>query len=484
METLARMTKTGGGEQFKRSLFRVLLESRRLDEARRLLDEMPTSDPRPWNLLLAATLRAGRLAQARTLFEEMPSRDLVSWNTMAAGCARGPRPEEAVALFEAMRLEPDARTFAAVLSGCARAGALAAGRRVHALVRAARAGPNPILAAALIDMYCKCGRPDLGAVAFESASAAERASASVWNALISGLAVHGGGRAALHLFERMRTERAAEPDRVTFLALLAGCSHAGLVEEGLHLLFAMKLEHGLEPGIQHYGAAVDLLARAGRLEEARRAAETLPVPPDAAVWRALLSACRNQARPDLAPAPGPARCSGDYLLLSGLHSQAGRWGCAAAAWQAMRAAGVRKKEPGLSWVELGGGPERFRAGLGWARRRSRPEARAVQRVLEALTTAAREMGFSAAPPAAAAELLEEEKEGNLMYHSERVAVAFAVLKTAPATEIRVRKNLRTCADCHSWLKAASKHLARAIIVRDRSRFHRFERGSCSCRDFW
>ena len=77
---------------------------------------------------------------------------------------------------------------------------------------------------------------------------------------------------------------------------------------------------------------------------------------------------------------------------------------------------------------------------------------------------------------------EEEKEENLNCHSEKLALAYGLLKTSPGTDIRVSKNLRICHDCHCWIKRVSRVLGRVIIVRDRICFHRFEDGLCSCGD--
>ncbi|PKI48427.1 hypothetical protein CRG98_031179 [Punica granatum] len=71
---------------------------------------------------------------------------------------------------------------------------------------------------------------------------------------------------------------------------------------------------------------------------------------------------------------------------------------------------------------------------------------------------------------------EEDKEDALNRHSEKLAIAFALLKTLPGTPIRIVKNLRVCNDCHSATKFISKVYKQEIIVRDRSRFHHFMDG--------
>jgi hypothetical protein len=79
---------------------------------------------------------------------------------------------------------------------------------------------------------------------------------------------------------------------------------------------------------------------------------------------------------------------------------------------------------------------------------------------------------------------EEEKVSRLCHHSEKLAIAFGLISTPPGTSLRIFKNLRVCGDCHTATKFISKIVGRVIIVRDANRFHHFENGLCSCRDYW
>ncbi|XP_019260716.1 PREDICTED: pentatricopeptide repeat-containing protein At5g43790-like [Nicotiana attenuata] len=83
-----------------------------------------------------------------------------------------------------------------------------------------------------------------------------------------------------------------------------------------------------------------------------------------------------------------------------------------------------------------------------------------------------------------ASLNEEEKEDALSYHSERLAIAYALIASVSGSPIRIIKNLRVCSDCHAATKLISRIYEREIIVRDRSRFHHFRNGTCSCLDYW
>jgi len=79
---------------------------------------------------------------------------------------------------------------------------------------------------------------------------------------------------------------------------------------------------------------------------------------------------------------------------------------------------------------------------------------------------------------------EEEKEESLCFHSEKLAIAFGLISTPPGTRLVLTKNLRVCGDCHNATKFITKLTKRIIVVRDKSRFHEFADGKCSCNDYW
>lgn len=421
------------------------------------------------------------------MFEEMPGKDLVTWNSMLAGLVQNSRPKAGLAIFERMvhsGIEPDGFTFSVVLSCCSRTGALEHGERVHRLMVETQTGfkfeSNPFVTSALIDMYAKCGRIDMARRTFGSI---EVPNLSVYNAMMTALAIHGHGSEAIELFCGMR-ESGISPDAITFLGLLTALSHAGLVESAQYYFDLMSRVCAIEPGVEHYASIVDALARGGKLSEALKTIETMPIVPDAVVWRSFLSGCRRLRRPDLAElAIGRLEKLGgeDYVMISNIYSSNKKFDWAEKPWNLMREQKVRK-EYGLSWVELGGKLHSFKAGSSKAQ--AHPEIEAIHRVVAELTKRAKVEGFAPMTEIVPMDVSEEEKEENLRWHSEKIAVAYSVLKTAPGTGVRVSKNLATCGDCHEWMKVISKVLCRVILVRDRVRFHRFEGGSCSCGDYW
>ncbi|XP_057757485.1 pentatricopeptide repeat-containing protein At5g50990 [Arachis stenosperma] len=432
------------------------------------------------NLILERLMKVGQCDVAKKVFVKMPVRDVVSWNTMIGGYVKNSRVVDALSIFRGMlnaKVEPDGFTFASVVTACARLGALANAKWVHTLMVEKRIELNYILSAALIDMYAKCGRIDVSKCVFEDGV---RDHVSVWNAMINGLAIHGLALDAAAVFSRMEMENVS-PDSVTFIGILIACSHCGLVEEGRKYFDMMQNQFLIQPQLEHYGTMVDLLGRSGLLNDAYDMIKAMPIEPDVVIWRALLSACRNHRKKELgevAIANISRLESGDFVLLSNMYCSLKNWDSAERVRQMMKKGGVHKKQ-GKSWIELGGSIHQFKAA-----NHSHAEMKAIYRVLEGLNQRVKLEGFAPMTELVLMDVSEEEKEENLNLHSEKLALVYAVLKTSPGTKIRIFKNLRICQDCHNWIKIVSRILNREIIVRDRIRFHQFEGGFCSCRDYW
>lgn len=107
-----------------------------------------------------------------------------------------------------------------------------------------------------------------------------------WNVMICGLGKQWCGREALELFKEMNAV-SVMPDKYSFVSVLSACSHAGFVEEGRRIFLSMINDYGVEPNVLHYTCMVDLLGRAGHLEEAKLLIGYMPIEPDRATWGSL-----------------------------------------------------------------------------------------------------------------------------------------------------------------------------------------------------
>lgn len=268
------------------------------------------------------------------------------------------------------------------------------------------------------------------------------------------------------------------------VGVLSACSHTGLIDRGTDFFYSMKKDYGITANSKHYTCMIDLLGRAGRLEEAQNLMKDMPFEPDAASWGALLGASRIYGNTELGEKAAEMvfkmepHNSGMYVLLSNLYAASGRWVDVNKMRVKMRDVGV-KKVPGYSWVEVQNKIHTFSVGDCF-----HPERDRIYAFLEELDLKMRREGYVSKTKLVLHDVEEEEKEHMLKYHSEKLAVAFGILTIPAGRPIRVMKNLRVCEDCHIAIKYISKIVGRLIILRDSHRFHHFSEGTCSCGDYW
>ncbi|XXG84748.1 hypothetical protein AAC387_Pa10g2202 [Persea americana] len=438
--------------------------------------------------LVRAYAGNGDIDNARRVFDEMPRRDLVAWNAMISCYSQAGLHEATLNLYELMRVLGvglDEFTVVGLLSSCAHVGALNLGVEMHRFADQNRFLGNVFVCNALIDMYAKCGNLDGARLVFNHM---RRRDVLTWNSMIVGLGIHGRGSEAMSFFRRMSSEGFL-PDPVTFLGLLCGCSHQGLVKEGVECFQMMSSEFNLTPGVKHYGCMVDLFGRAGKLESALKIISTSPPGNDPVLWRTLLSASkihRNVKMGEVAMGNLvriEACNAGDCVLLSGIYAEAGDRQGVARMRKMIRYQGI-KTTPGWSWIEIGSIVHRFVVGD-----KSHPDTKEIHQKLKEMIHRASMIGYvedKCLMPLleSTEEWSEEWSENTGHYHSEKLAIAFGLLRTDEATSLRLVKNLRICRDCHSLTKFISKVFNREIIVRDRVRFHHFRDGLCSCKDYW
>lgn len=458
-------------------------QSGRMKEAFELFEAMPVKWIVACNEMILQFGLAGEMHRARMMFEGMKERDEGTWNAMIKVCERKGFDLEALGLFARMQREGVALNFPSmisVLSVCASLASLDHGRQVHARLVRSEFDQDLYVASVLITMYVKSGDLVRAKRIFNRFPFKD---VVMWNSMITGYSQHGLGEDALNVFHDMCSS-GVQPDEVTFIGVLSACSYSGKVKEGFKIFETMKCTYQVEPGIEHYACMVDLLGRAGRVDEAMELVEKMPMEPDAIVWGALLGACRNHMKLDLAEvaveklAKLEPKNAGPYVLLSHMYATKGRWRDV----EVLRKKINRRviKFPGCSWIEVEKKVHMFTGGDS----KSHPEQHMITQMLEKLSGFLREAGYCPDGSFVLHDVDEEEKTHSLGYHSERLAVAYGLLKVPEGMPIRVMKNLRVCGDCHSAIKLIAKVTGREIILRDANRFHHFKDGSCSCKDFW
>ncbi|PKI72038.1 hypothetical protein CRG98_007584 [Punica granatum] len=431
--------------------------------------------------LIDSYSKGGDLQGALVVFNEMVTKDFVVWNSIIGAFAQNSEGDEALNLYKNMKRAgffADQSTLTSVLRACTALALLELGRQVH--VHVLKYDRDLILNNALLDMYCKCGSLEDATLIFGRMGERDVIS---WSTMIAGLAQNGRSREAMDLFEQMKLS-GMTPNYITMVGVLFACSHAGLVEEGWNYFQSMKEDFGINPGREHYGCMIDLLGRAGKLDEALNLVKEMDCEPDAVTWRALLGASRVHRNVELAQYAAEQilkldpQDAGTYTLLSNIYANNQRWDDVREIRRSMKVKGVTK-EPGCSWIEVDKKIHAFILGD-----ESHPQIDEIYRHLNELVLRLVAMGYVPDTNFVLQDLEGEQREDSLRHHSEKLAVVYGIMSLPREKPIMIRKNLRICGDCHIFAKLVAKMEGRRIIIRDPIRYHHFENGECSCGDYW
>ncbi|XP_042050783.1 pentatricopeptide repeat-containing protein At4g14050, mitochondrial-like [Salvia splendens] len=437
-----------------------------------------------WTSLIYGYAKAGRKSEALALLRDTPCKNSQTWTALISGLMQGGLCLDSFKIFKELRLEgayvDEPFILSSLIVGSATLAMLELGKQVHRLVIGFGYESNLYVSNSLIDMYAKCS--DVSAAEMIFGNMGKRDVVS-WTSIIVGMAQHGRAFEALSLYEKMALA-GVKPNGVTFTGIIYACSHAGLVEKGRHIFNSMVADHGLRPSLHHYTCLVDLYARSGLIEEAKDILDTMPFTPDEAAWASLLSSCCQGGKKEIGVRIadhllelGPEDTS-TCILLSNVYARAAMWEQVSRVRKLMYSMEWRKK-PGYSCVDLGKEIQVFYAG-----ETEHPMRDEIFALMKELDAEIRKRGYVPDTSLVLHDLQHQEKERQLFWHSERSALAYGLLKSAPGASIRIMKNLRVCGDCHTVFKLISNVVGRELIVRDVNRFHHFKDGECSCRDFW
>eukprot|EP01018_Ginkgo_biloba_P034730 Gb_12555 [translate_table: standard] len=356
-----------------------------IENAYDLFHKMHQRDVVSWTAMITGYAHNGHVDEGLKLFQIMPKQNVASWTAMIAGYAQNGHSEEAMKLFQQMQVtgvKPNSNTFASVLPACANLAALEHGKEIHEEVIRSGFQSDVFVGSALVDMYAKCGSIENARNLFDKMPQRNVVS---WTTLIQGYAMHGCGKEAIELFEQMQ-HFGVNPNPVTLVGVLSACCHAGLVDEGQQYFACMSEYYHITPTLEHYGCMVDLLGRAGRLDEAQDFINKMPIKPDASVWGSLMGACRIHNNIVLGERVAehlfeldPTNAS-PYVSLSNIYASAGRWDDIEKVRKMMKEGRVKKK-PGCSWIEVNNQLYGFVVGD-----RAHPQLQEIYSELENLST--------------------------------------------------------------------------------------------------
>ncbi|CAD5186282.1 unnamed protein product [Musa acuminata subsp. malaccensis] len=304
------------------------------------------------NALVDMYAKCCMLEEANSIFKRVYRKDVVTWNAMVAGYSQNHQGQEALTLFNQMRSDgcsPDAVTVVCVLSSCACLGDIHLGSSLHAYAIKFGFLSNTHVGTTLINFYNKYGDVTLANRVFDEMS---NRNAVTWCAMMCGYGMQGDSAGSIDLFRRM-VEKDLQPNEVTFTSILSTCSHTGMVDEGREYFDSMSKHYNISPSMRHYACMVDMLARAGKIEEALEFIDRMPVQADIDVWGALLHGCRMHSRFELGEVAVKRmmellpHTSDYYVLMSNLYASDGRWNEAVQIRKLMKERGLVKL-PGCS----------------------------------------------------------------------------------------------------------------------------------------
>ncbi|KAF3437705.1 hypothetical protein FNV43_RR20461 [Rhamnella rubrinervis] len=304
--------------------------------------------------LVTVYSKCSALELAKKVFDVLPQKDQVVCSSLVSGYTQNGYIEEAFFLFHYMRMSDlaiDSFIISSILGSITLLNKSSIGTQLHALIIKMGIDSDVYVGSSLVTMYSKYGSIEDCCKVFDQI---EEPDLIGWTAMIVSYAQHGKGAEALRVYELMRSE-GISPDSVTFVAVLSACSHSGLVEEAYLHLHSMATDYGLEPSYRHYACMVDLLGRAGRLKDAERFINDMPIEPDSLVWGTLLAACKIHGDIELGKRAATKvmelepHDAGVYISMSNICADVGQWEEVLKIRSQMKGTGV-KKEPGWSFL--------------------------------------------------------------------------------------------------------------------------------------
>uniref|UniRef100_A0A7N1A0G3 DYW domain-containing protein n=1 Tax=Kalanchoe fedtschenkoi TaxID=63787 RepID=A0A7N1A0G3_KALFE len=463
-----------------------------LDEATSLMSQMQVEGFKPdlvtWNSLVSGYSLSGHYMEAFSVIDKIKNLGMtptvVSWTALISGCAQNENFEQSLRFFRQMQMEgltPNSATISCILRSCAGLSLLGKGREAHCF--SLRYGiENIYVATSLIDMYSKSGNLISARKIFKMTAYKTLA---CWNCMIMALSAYGYAEEAISHFNEMCAE-GIKPNGMTFTAILSACKLSGLVDQGWEFFDRMSPDYGIAPTIEHYSCMVDLLGRAGYLDEAWDFVETMPIQPDATVWGALLVSSRlhkHLERGEIAAQKlfelEPYN-SANYVVMMNLYSSLNRWEEVKKLQEVMQSLGLKNRAV-WSWTQIGQTVHVFST-----EEKAHPDEGDIYFELYKMVREMRKLGYVPDTSCVYQNTDEAEKETLLMGHTEKLALTYALIRTDGdgGKAVRVTKNTRICSDCHTVAKFMSLIRNREIYIRDGVRLHQIQQGRCSCRDHW
>ncbi|KAH7294684.1 hypothetical protein KP509_27G013400 [Ceratopteris richardii] len=244
------------------------------------------------NTLVDMFGKCSSLEEARLVFDGLPSRNVISLSAMMTCYIEHGFGSEALKCLEQIHVEgplPDPVILTCCLKACCNIGAVKTGQEVHNEVIKYGFEIDVHTGTTLIDMYGEFGLLADARAVFDSSP---KRNLLAWTALIKGYGINHESHMALQCFQSMQ-EEGIKPDAIVYTSLLVACSHSNLVSEGKDYFELMEKDpESWRQTIHHFACFLDVLARAGHINEAVKVLDTMRCLPPKEMCKALLSACK------------------------------------------------------------------------------------------------------------------------------------------------------------------------------------------------
>ncbi|KAK1409504.1 hypothetical protein QVD17_36030 [Tagetes erecta] len=236
--------------------------------------------------LLNMYCKAGLVEDARKVFDEMPERNSISWATMISGYSMRRIWWEGLELFKEVvgHEEECVNEFVvtSILSAFTLPEYVHIGSQIHCLGLKLGLLSHVSVGNAIVTMYSKCGSLDEAVKAFGLSS---NKNSITWSAMITGYAQGGDHIKALKLFSRMHSNGLMASE-FTLVGVLNACSDGSAIGEGKET-HAYSIKLGFQYQIYIMTAVVDMYAKCGLLDDARKGFEHLQEP-DVVLWTSMI----------------------------------------------------------------------------------------------------------------------------------------------------------------------------------------------------
>lgn len=274
--------------------------------------------------------KCNRLESAICVFEESYVFDSAICNSIIACYSSHNLEEKAMELFVCSfrdNIRPTEFTLSCVLNSAVVFVPPEQGSQLHSLAVKTGLELEAVVASSLVQMYSKYGLIEFALKVFEDMVFRDLIAG---NTMIQALTHHGKLVEAIRFFKEL-IGSGLNPDQITFTGVLSACSYGAFLEEGMTIFSSMQKQFGVNPINDHYSSVVEMLIRAGRIDQAIELLHTMQYEPHASIWESILRACGGFGDLELTERVaerlvelGPYS-SLPYLILANIYEQKGRW---------------------------------------------------------------------------------------------------------------------------------------------------------------